>query len=359
MPRSYGPLKAFFAVLSGWFNRLQLDTIAYLREEVRVLREEIGPRRLRFTDAQRLRLALKGKALGRRLLREFASIAAPETIFAWHRRLVLGKENRSRDQGPCRPRTAETIAELVLRMARENSTWGYARIQGALKNLGYEVARGTIANILRRNGFDPAPERGKAMAWTEFLKGHLKSIAATDFFTTWVWTKFGLVSYHVLFFIEIATRRVHVAAIKERPGEEVMIEVAKEVVNPIDGFLRGKRFLIMDRDSKYTESFRAVLAQAGVQPLILPRRAPNMNAYAERFVRSVKSEVLRKMIFFGERSLRRAISSFIDHYHGERNHQGLGDRIILPEEDVGSLSGPIRCRKRLGGILKYYYRRVA
>ncbi len=203
-----------------------------------------------------------------------------------------------------------TIEELTVRMARENPRWGYTRIQGALKNLGHRVGRTTIASVLKRNGIDPAPERGKHMTWSQFLQAHWAVLAAADFFTVEVWGLRGLVTFYVFFVIELETRRIEIAGITTHPNEAWMIQVGRNLTDPFDGFLDGKRFLIIDRDSKYSTAFRDLLEDAGVEAVRLPPHSPDLNAYAERFLRSIKDECLNRMIFFGERSLRKATREF-------------------------------------------------
>ena len=163
-----------------------------------------------------------------------------------------------------------------------------------------------------------------------------------------------LVTYYVLVVIELSSRKVHIAGITPGPDGPFMMQVGRNLTDPFDGFLRGKRFLILDRDKKFTTEFRHLLEHAGTDVIRLPHRSPNLNAYVERFVLSVKSECLERMIFFSEQSLRRAVAEFIHHYHGERNHQGLGNALLEAEECVGSPHGKVRCRKRLGGLLSYY-----
>jgi transposase InsO family protein len=252
------------------------------------------------------------------------------------------------------------IVNLVLRMALENRCWGYTRIQGALANLGHQVGRGTVANILREYGIDPAPERGKRTPWSTFLKAHWECLVATDFFAIEVCTTRGLVTYYVLFFIDIASRAVKIAGITAHPDNHWMTQVARNLTDlNDDGFLRGKRYLILDRDTKYSDAFRSVLVRQGIQVIRLPPRSPNLNAFAERFVRSIKEECLSRMIFFGPVSLRRAIGHFIVHYHTERNHQGLGNRLLQPEPTAGLSRHSVLRRQRLGGMLNYYHRAAA
>jgi putative transposase len=244
-------------------------------------------------------------------------------------------------------------------MARENPDWGYSRIQGALDNLGHRVSRTTVANLLKRHGIDPAPKRRRGMCWKTFLKAHWDSISAADFLTVEVWGMRGLVTFYVLVVIELSSRRVYFAGATPNPNTEWMMQIARNLTDPVDGFVSNKRFIIIDRDRKYCDAFQALLKNAGTEPLRLPPRSPNLNAWIERFVRSIKEECLRKMIFFGERSLRRAVTQYLAHYHAERNHQGLDNRLIDPSEDVGDSTGDVQCRERLGGMLRYYYRQAA
>jgi transposase InsO family protein len=244
-------------------------------------------------------------------------------------------------------------------MARENVSWGYDRIQGALANLGHIVAPNTVKNILKRHGIEPAPEREKRTSWTTFLKTHWDVMAATDFFTVEVWTPRGLVTYYVLFIIHLSTRSVHIAGLTTAPDGAYMKQVARNLIDVGDGFLSKSRYLIMDRDTKYTNDFRGHLDREGVKPVRCPVRAPNCNAYAERFVRSIKEECLSRMILFGEASLRRALREYVAHYHTERNHQGVGNRLLVPLATVSSSNDPIYCRERLGGMLNFYYREAA
>ena len=345
--------------LAGWVNRSQQDAIEYLKEENRVLREHVGGRRLRFTDDQRRRLAAKAKVLSRDSLKEVAELVTPNTLVLWYKHLIAKKYDGSQRRGPGRPRVQETIRELVVNMATENSTWGYTRIREALRNVGHDVGRNTVKRILAEHGIEPAPERRKRIPWSTFLKAHWGAIAATDFFTVEVLTTSGLIRYFVLFVIDLKTRRVEIAGISHQPYDNWMTQVARNLTDAIDGFLRETRFLIHDRDPLFSKSFRATLGAVGVETVKLPARSPNLNAYAERFVRSIKSECLSRMIPLGENHLRASVRAFVAHYHLERNHQGLDNELICPAQEMPEIEGGIRCRERLGGMLRYYYREAA
>jgi len=352
------PLTLVVTCVAGWMNRQPQGVIEYLQEEVHVLQEQLG-RRPRFNDDQRRRLALKAKTVGRQGLRRFARIVTPDTLLAWHRRLIARKYDFSTVRKPGRPRTVGELRDLILRMARENRSWGYTRIQGALRNLGHEVGRGTVAQMLKSAGLEPAPDRLSRTTWKEFLRTHWEVLAATDFFTVELWTVVGLVRYHVWFVIRLATREVKIAGIVPEPTGSWMTQTARHLTDGLDGFLNGYRYLIHDRSPLFTKEFQALLQSAGIQAVRLPPRSPNLNAYAERFVRSIKESGLGRMILIGEASLLRATSQFVLHYHAERNHQGLENKIIRPEFPILPSEGEVCCRKRLGGLLRYYYREAA
>ena len=243
-------------------------------------------------------------------------------------------------------------------MARENETWAYTRIRHAMGNLGHSIGRTTVQQILQEHGIEPAPERRRRRSWKAFLKSHWGAIAACDFFTVEVLTLGGLTRYCVFFVIELETRRVEIAGIVHQPYGAWMVQVARNLTDTEDGFLAGKRYLIMDRDPLYTREFRDVLTSAGVKPVRLPARSPNLNAYAERFVLSIKSECLNRLVLLGEGHLRTAVREYVVHYEAERNHQGLGGRLIEAPANQNA-TGSIQCRERLGGLLRFYHRGAA
>ena len=301
----------------------------------------------------------KRRRWGARALLELDTIVSPDTLMRWHRRLVAQKWNFSRRRGPGRPGIMLEISNLIVRMAQENPGWGYTRIQGALANLSHKVGRGTVANVLKKNGIEPAPERGKHTRWSTFLKAHWRILAASDFFSVEVWTPRGLMTHYVLFVISIADRVVHIAGITTRPDKTWMLQVGRNLLDESDAALTGKRYLIIDRDAKYSKRFRELVEEGGTHVIRLPPLSPNLNAFAERFVRSIKEECLRKMIFVGQASLRRAITQYMTHYHEERNHQGLDNRRIRPTPVIVAIDGTIQRRARLGGMLNFYHRVAA
>jgi putative transposase len=233
--------------------------------------------------------------LGRKALAEVAQIVRPETILAWHRRLVAKKFDGSQNRSALgRPSTLKALEELVLQMARDNRTWGYKRIAGALENLGHKISRETVANILKRHGVAPAPERGKRMLWKDFIQSHLEVLAAVDFFTAEVWTAGGLMTYYVLVFMRVGSRQICVAGFTLTPDTEWMKQMARNLTMAGQGMLEGCRYLLHDRDTKFSAAFDEILRSAGIEPLTLPPRSPNLNAHLERWNRSVKEECLSK-----------------------------------------------------------------
>jgi hypothetical protein len=266
---SVSPLLTFLLMaVSGWVHRQQLLVIEFLQAENRMLKERLRGKRIRFTDAERAPLARKAKAVGRKSLLELDTIVSPDTLMRWHRRLVAEKWNFSKRRVPGRPGIMREISQLIVRMAQENPSWGYTRIQGALADLNHRVGRGTVANVLRANGIEPAPERGKRTRWSTFLKAHWKILAASDFFTVEVWTPRGLTTYYVLFVMSIADRAVHVAGITGRPDEAWILQVGRNLIDEQDGALAGRRYLIIDRDTKYSQRFRAFLEEGGTKVIL-------------------------------------------------------------------------------------------
>ncbi len=337
------------AYVTGLVNQRLLLQNEYLIAENQILRSRL-PARTRLTDPQRFTLAEIGKRLGRVQLRQVACVAKPDTILAWYRRLVARKFDGSKHRiYPGRPRLDLESEALILRMARENAGWGYDRIAGALANLGHHVSDQTVGNILRRYGIAPAPKRSQNTTWKDFIADHMVVLAGTDFFTVEVLTWRGLVTYYVLFFIGLESRRVSLAGVTRHPTAEWMLQMARNATDHSSGALLGTRFLLHDRDTKFCRAFQDVLRAAGYRPLMLPPRSPNLNVFAERWARSVKQECLSRLILFGESSLRRALADFIEHYHSERNHQGKGNLLLFPAlvSTRSAQRHTIRCRERI------------
>jgi len=218
----------------------------------------------------------------------------------------------------------------------------------------------TVGNILQRHDIPPATERKRETTWADFIRAHMSVIVGTDFFTVEVLTLRGLVTYYVLFFIKLESREVKIAGMTPHPNEIWIKQIARNITMEGWGFLNNCKYLIHDRDTKFTDSFCAIIKTSDVVPLKLPARSPNLNAFTERWVRSVKEDCLSKLILFGEASLRRVLREYLIHYHAERNHQGKNNVILFPDPLSNERSkGSIECRERLGGVLKYYYRNAA
>ena len=267
------------AYVTGTVDQELLARNEYLAAENRILKAKLKGR-LKLSDAERVVLGEIGHRLGRKVLAEIATVARPDTILAWYRKLVARKFDGSKARrGPGRPRIKREVELLIVRMAKENRDWGYDRIAGALANLGYEVCDQTVGNILQRHALPPAPERKHTTTWAAFIRTHLALLAGTDFFTAEVLTLRGLVTYYVLFFIHLESRRVDIAGITIHPDEPWMKQVARNVTMEGCGALRDCRYLLHDRDTKFTNSFRAIIASGRVKPLVLPAHSPNLNAY--------------------------------------------------------------------------------
>ena len=340
----------------------------YLRLENRTLKGKI-PGRIRFTDEERRSLTEAALAMGRSLMREVASIVKPETILAWQRRLERDKWDYSarRTRGPGRPRTPGEIEALVCRLARENA-WGYQRIRGELLKLGVTRSKGCIADILRRNGLPPSPQR-HGLTWQQFLSRHAEVMLCADLFTKEVWTLCGLRTAYVLFVLHLHTRRIVLAEATFSPHGQWMGQMARNLLMACEDFGVTPRFVLHDRDKLLAWDFDAVLTTAQARIVKTPFRAPDANAHAERWVSSVTGECLDHLILFGMSSLQRALRIYRDFFNGHRPHQGIDNQVPerratgemlrdradgTPDEDLA-----VECEQFLGGLLNSYYRKAA
>jgi putative transposase len=347
--------KHLLAYITGTVDQELLVRNEYLVTENRMLRNQIKGR-VRLSDGERKTLADLGQKLGKHALEEVAKIVKPDTILGWHRKLVAQKfDGSTQRKPPGRPPIDQALEALVVRMAQEHRSWGYDRIVGALANLGHTISGQTVGNILKRHGIAPAPERKTTTMWTEFIRTHMEVLVATDFFTTEVWTLGGLVTYYVLFFIHLGSRKIEIAGMTPHPHEAWMVQVARNVTMEEWGCLSPGQYLIHDRDGQYCPAFQQIIDTAGVRRVPLPPRSPNLHAYAGRWVRSVKEECLARLILCGEASLRHALTQYVAHFHHERNHQGKANVLLFPAVNHDAeRAGPLQCRERLGGLLKYY-----
>ena len=353
-------MKILLALLRTHRDQPYLMVIDYLCKENKILRDkhaETG-RRLLLNDEQRRALATLGVDVIKHGFKHVIQICTPDTLMRWFRRLKAEKFDSSKvPREPGRPEIPGWVCRQILRMARENRSWGCGRIAGQISNLFFEVDEETVRRLLRKHNLEPAPERDSQGTWMEFLARHLDVMWATDFFTAEVLTAKGLVTYYVCFFIHLETRKVVLGGLTPNPDAVFMQQVARNVT----GFeLENARFIIHDPDDKY-KPFDAMLPD-GMEVVELPHQSPNLNAFAERFVRSIKEECLSKFIPVGEKFLRHIIREYLRHYHSERNHQGedIGNVLLFPDERMkGDPNGRIVQDSRLGGLLKFYYRAAA
>jgi len=331
--------------------------IDYLKEQVRVLKEQQEKdKRILLNDQQRMRLASKARRLTRKLLEETTVLFTPDTILAWYRKLIAQKYDGSKNcKNPGRPRISQEITELVIRFKEENPHWGYTRIRDYLVYLGHKIGETTVKNILIENGYDPEPDSTRKTTWREFIKSHWNVLAACDFFSIELLVKGKLLRCMVLFAIDLSTRKVEILGIRPQPNGSWMEQIARNLTCE-DSFLAGKKYLIHDRDPLYTDKFDSILKAAGVESVKLPPRSPNLNAHAERFVRSVKEECLDHLILSSEGQLRYVLSEYLKYYHHERIHQGI-NKIIEPQHEGHQRE--IICIERLGGLLRSYHRQAA
>jgi putative transposase len=322
--------------------------IVVLRHELAVLRRQT--RRPRLTTTDRVFLAAAGRLLPRSNWRSF--LVTPATLLRWHRRLVARRWTYA---GRCgRPPIGDEIRDLVLRLARENPRWGYQRIVGELNGLGIGVSATTVRNILRQAGIGPAGERS-ALSWRAFLRAQAASMLAVDFFTV---ETISLQRLYVLFFIELDSRRVHLAGCTANPTGAWVTQQARQFAWTLQERRSSFRFLIRDRDSKFTRDFDAVFASEGIEIIKTPVRAPKANAIAERFVRTVRAECLDRLLITNQRHLERVLRIFVDHYSSHRPHRSLNLAPPEPSEQrvraVPSSTAGVERRDRLGGLIHEY-----
>src|SRR5438034_17183 len=320
-----------------------------LRHQLVVLgRQE---RRPSLRPADRALLAALARLLPPR--RRHGLVVTPQTLLRWHRELVRRKWTQPR-RGSGRPAVDDRSRQLVLRFARENPGWGYPRIAGELLKLGLRVSPSTIRRILLANRLGPAPRRS-GPSWREFIRQQAASMLACDFFTV---ETISLPRFYVLFFIELESRRVHLAGCTTNPTGAWVTQQARNLT--FTGVFERVRFLIHDRDSKFAASFDEVFRSEGIKVIQTPIRAPQANAYAERFVRTVRAECLDWLLIIGRRHLESVLRIYTAHYNRERPHRGLA---LLPPDatnaDTPASRGAIKRRDRLGGLIHEYHSAAA
>jgi putative transposase len=335
--------------------------IDYLREQVRVLVEhqEKQNKRIILTNRQRMRVAAKAKKLSRRMLEQCTELFTPDTIMRWYRKLIAEKYDGSQNRTYAgSPPILQEIVDLVIRFKQENPRWGYKKIRDQVVYLGYNICKSSVKNILIENGYDPEPDLTVRSTWHEFIRSHWDVLAACDFFTIELLVGSRLVRCTLFFVMELSTRKVFFAPVKLQPDGKYIRQVVRILTDSEDGFLYGKRYLIHDRDPLYrTEGFHETLRSSGIEPVKLPARSPDLNCYAERFVKSIKSECLDHLILSSLKHLEYVIEQYCEYYHHERIHQGVG-QIIEPKHAIND-TAKIVCVERLGGLLKSYHRLAA
>jgi hypothetical protein len=332
--------------------------IAVLRHQLDVLRRQVKRPELRPAD--RVLLAMLSRALPRGRWSIF--LVTPGTVMRWHRQLVTRKWTGPYRRGG-RPAVAEHLVALILRLARENPRWGYRRIQGELKKLGVSVSATTIRTVLLGNGLRPAPRR-PSVTWRAFLRAQATGIIATDFFTV---ETVRLKTLYILFFIELHTRQVRLAGVTDHPNGPWVVQRARELSMERPVGTTAPRFLLRDRDSKFTRAFDDVFTSDGTQVIRTPIQAPNANAFAERWVRTVRQECLDRVLIWGRRQLERVLNEYVRHYNDQRPHRSLALRpprgIAIGEAPGGSrlpwTAASVRRRDRLGGLVHEYYQVAA
>jgi putative transposase len=336
--------------------------VKYLKVENQILRSKL-PTRVTVTAKERERLMKFGARLGK-ALQELVTIVAPGTFLRWIREAKRDRKSSSAKRG--RPRTAEDIRKLIVLMARDNG-WGYARIAGELKKLRItSVSRSTIRNILKEAGLQPGPKRDEG-TWDEFLKQHAASLWQCDFFSQKVLTIKGFREVFMIAFIHVQSRRVVLSPATEHPDETWVVAQAERFATEARAQDLSVAYVVHDRDTKFTRSFDQTLKRKRVRTVKIAHCAPDMQAYVERFIQTLKNEVLRRFVVFGTQHLEHLTSEYLAYYHADRPHQGVGNELLVrpqrkrgrpPKEDepVSFSLKQLRCEKRLGGLLKSYRR---
>lgn len=357
------PFRLLPATRTRHEDRLQ-QTITLLHEQIAVLRRLLDEHHIpiRATDIERHAVAERAHAIGWAHALAHCCIATGSTVRGWWRRLVCAAKATPRaaaKRKPGRPPIPRKTRKLVCRVAIDNPTWGYDRLADQLGELGITISDTTVGTILREHHLGTAPERSRhRRRWRAFIAAHWPSIASCDFLSVPVGFFFNRHTCRVLLVMHLASRRVHSALVHPHPDGVIMANVARNLTMDTIGFLsaNGIRYLIRDRDLQFPPAFDRILTDAGITVIQTPVKAPNANAHIERFNGSIRRECLDHLTFLGEAALRHTVNVYLDHYHRERVHQGIGHRIIEPRPSAGQKTGRIRRRTELGGLLSFYER---
>lgn len=341
-------------------NRVLVELLLeMIKVQDELLRSQNGGRRKRFSDSQRLRVAVKAAKVPRNVLAQIAEVTfSPATFLRWYKTLVGAKYDDSANRKrKGRPRIKSEHVDLICRLARENPGWGYLRIAGELKKLDVALSKNSVARVLKEHGLESSPQRLKGKPWRDFLKQHWETLYAVDFFTIEVLRLFGTIRYHVAIVINLKTRQVHLAGMVPEPDQQWTVQMARNLTDYEDGFLKDGGYLIHDRATVFGTTFKRTLKAAGVRAIKLPPQSPNLNAHLERFNRSIKEECLNHFIICSPEHLEHLVKTYIDHYNSERPHQGLDNNTLKPEQPKEK--GPVTKTARLGGVLNHYHRNAA
>ncbi|HSH77975.1 MAG TPA: integrase core domain-containing protein [Herpetosiphonaceae bacterium] len=360
LARIFSCLLDLFAIM--WRSDHEKDLeILLLRQQLRILQRKrpCPPRISRWEKLALAVLVAKLTAVGgsaRNRLGQIVLVFKPETLLKWHRELVRRKWTFTNQRTGGRPPIPADLEARILHLAKENPRWGYSKLHGELRKLGYDLGRTTVQDVLKRHRVPPTPVRAKqASSWRTFLRHYQDQILACDFFTVeTVWLK----TIYVLFFLELGTRRVHIAGCTGEPTAGWVAQQARQLTWTIQDERLPLRFLMHDRDAKFPGAFDTVIAAEGIEIIRTPCRAPKANAFAERWVRSVREECLDHLLIFGEAHLRRVLGEYVAYYNHARPHQGI-DQQCPVRRLWPSGSGPIQRRDVLGGIIHDYYRAAA
>lgn len=350
MPYFFPPL---FKTLFGASEEQLINRIQFLKAENEILRNRL-PKRIVVTASERARLVRLGKPLGS-AIKDLVSIVTPRTFLRW----INGDKKRTRQpiNKVGRPQTTESIQQLVIRIANETGL-GYTKIRGELNKLGIHLARSTIKNILKRHGITPDPHRGEGR-WDQFIKAHANTLWACDFFCVKALTTHGFVEFYLLMFIHIGSRKIFVSPCTEHPRGSWVAQQARNFCMHVQDSDMQANYLIHDHDTKFCEKFDAIIDSENIKPIKLPIRSPDLNAFAERVIQSIKHECMDQFIILGEKHLNYLVNEYVEFYNTCRPHSSVG--YLPPCRDGPPIltTGRVLCEERLGGLLKHYYREAA
>jgi len=345
-------MHSFFLVLTQTTHDQLINQVQYYKNENEIMRRKL-PKQITITPAERRRLLKFGKLVGP-AIKELITIVHPRTFARW----ILEEKNGKTPANRGRPRTKLDIRQFIIRLAAETG-WGYSRILGELKKLAMrKIGRTTVQNILKAEGFDPGPRRGTG-TWDEFIKRHAKTLYACDFLSKKIWTKRGLVDYFILVFIHIDSRKVWVSPASAHPNGQWVAQQARNFCIHLDEQGQTITHLIHDRDCKFGGLFDVIIKAQGAKVIRLPIQSPNLNAFCERFIQTLKHECLDRFMVFGEKHLNYLVDEFVGYYHIQRPHQGKGNVLLIGSDLPTVTAGKIHCEERLGGLIKHYYRKAA